>query len=470
MLPLSATIDMPKRYRSSSRKILSAAIRRPYRLKQKRVSIKKTAAQKEEAKKKREAHKEAYAAAREAASNLLDQEAIKLHEQFGGHSVQWYKEDILQMARLKTETRAISRWNLFLRYEAKRQNQDCAPEGRLRAHELAASAKEKWNAMPEAEKIAITDPLMAELEEERLGQSHGQRNVPLESTSDAYTSLRQMESYMLALHARTGTEMMLIACRSLSDSFLAPFVSWTTARARDFTYNQFKLSLGEFGARFEAYCLAGVEGMLNNHASTTAELKTKLKDVINSSIETLLGKVRMVYAGFEERFTIPYGVVIDKWPIERFCLPSELTRPELDILWSAWSSGTTSFRKMNREEWDKWREDYAKKTVSADSVPVSGASTDAPAADNVSTPADDNSMAMQDQIPSPQDTQQCNTSDPQASGTLPAPLSTSIFINTSGPGTPLTGVRKRKQRSDAGKKRCPRKNKASSSSSLMTSS
>ncbi|KAG6895541.1 hypothetical protein C0992_000759 [Termitomyces sp. T32_za158] len=85
------------------------------------------------------------------------------------------------------------------------------------------------------------------------------------------------------------------------------------------------MTLGDLTSCFKAYTLAGVE-------------------------ETLVGKVWMVYTGFEEKFTMVYGVVIERWPIKMFIASSELTWPKVDILLGAWTSGTTYFWKMDQEE------------------------------------------------------------------------------------------------------------------------
>ncbi|KAG6892497.1 hypothetical protein C0992_000296, partial [Termitomyces sp. T32_za158] len=175
------------------------------------------------------------------------------------------------------------------------------------------------------------------------------------------------------------------------------------------------------------------------------------------STEFLVGKVRMVYTGFEDRFTLPYGIVIENWPIDRFHSPSELTRPEVDILLGAWSTKTTYFRKMETEEWEKWRQDRQIGMTSVTHLPENSYAVDsAPSASSTSTSASGTTESMQDM----QDIQD-SSSTPQSIAT-PAPVPTpttstpSIFINMTGPGTMSVGpVRKRKQRSDAGKKRGP---------------
>ncbi|KAG6884526.1 hypothetical protein C0993_010382 [Termitomyces sp. T159_Od127] len=229
------TIKAPKWYRTTSWKILVHVNVHvncccPYCLKKKQEPIKKTAAQKEEAKVKCDAQREAYKPAFQDAANLLDQEAIKFHEQFGGHTIQYYKGSILQIGCLK----------------AKLANQ--------------------------------------KLKEYRANMTYGQYNVLIKSFNDATQSLLTMERYMVALHAQTGTEMMIIASRSSADRYLHPFAAFTSLWMRDFPFHQFKITLGELTSRFEAYSLAGVEGMVNKYTSSTAELKTKVKTLINSSL------------------------------------------------------------------------------------------------------------------------------------------------------------------------------------------
>ncbi|KAG6869517.1 hypothetical protein C0992_002843, partial [Termitomyces sp. T32_za158] len=76
MPTFSNTIQALKRYRTSSRKLLADINRRrTHRLKKKRRSVKKTAAEKEEAKVKRDAQREAYEQALGRAAKLLEDEA-----------------------------------------------------------------------------------------------------------------------------------------------------------------------------------------------------------------------------------------------------------------------------------------------------------------------------------------------------------------------------------------------------------
>ncbi|KAG6809024.1 hypothetical protein H0H92_001929 [Tricholoma furcatifolium] len=460
-------IQPPRRYKSTARKLISSSIQRPFRLKKKRVVQKKTAADKREAAEKRLNHRVTYQAARDAIVARLMTDAESLHAEFGGHTVQWYREDILQSARLKSETRAVSRWNAFLRAESQRHKEEGVS---LKAHEISAAAKEKWQALSNEERLQITEPFMKDLEEHRTGVKYGRRNVSLESFSDARQSLLAMEKYMIALHARTGTEVIIMASRASSDSYLHPFATFTTDRAQDFTYNQFKLTLAEVASRFEAYVLSGVEGMVNKHMLSTIELRSKLKDLINGELEAIVGKVRMVYSGFAEKLTMQYGVVIENWPIERFRSPSELTRAEVNILLGAWASKTTYFRKMEKEEWDKWRENPMMDSAAGSAIirAPNDDEADSPTAAAGDAPPDDATAGADSALPAPPNpTAPAPTFPGDAtadadSALLPVPPNpsptagpASTFINMSGTIT----KKPRKRRADAGKKRGPRKDK-----------
>ncbi|KAG6870423.1 hypothetical protein C0992_000119, partial [Termitomyces sp. T32_za158] len=197
MPTFSNTIQALKRYRTLSRKLLADINqRRTHWLKKKQRSVKKTAAEKEEAKVKRDAKREAYEQALGRAAKLLKDKAVKLWEQFGGHTLQYYKESILQVGRLKVEARGVSRWNAYLHHQAKLANESCGEnETTRRVHELAAALKEQWNGMSPEEKIALTDPLLEELKEIRANTTYGRRNVLIESFNDATQSLLTMERY-----------------------------------------------------------------------------------------------------------------------------------------------------------------------------------------------------------------------------------------------------------------------------------
>lgn len=89
----------------------------------------------------------------------------------------------------------------------------------------------------------------------------------------------------------------------------------------------------------------------------------------------------MFYQNFDDSITNKYGVVIDRWPLEKFCSPSDLkSRNEVNVLFNSWSSGTTFFRRLTSREWEEWKEKRFASAVAP------GGGEDSPAQENTSNP------------------------------------------------------------------------------------
>ncbi|KAG6859322.1 hypothetical protein C0995_009712, partial [Termitomyces sp. Mi166 len=152
-------------------------------------------AEKKADKEKHQTECEEYLDTCEAAWEVINEEAWKLYAQFGGHSEQWYKNNLLQIGHLNVEKHAVLRWNAFLHYESQQAHKENNGGDRLKAHELSAAVKQKWNMMSTEKKIEFTDPLIAELKECKANTKFGTHNVPLEAFGDATQSLQAMEKY-----------------------------------------------------------------------------------------------------------------------------------------------------------------------------------------------------------------------------------------------------------------------------------
>ena len=63
-----------------------------------------------------------YTSTLEEAREAVWSRAIQLREAFGGHSVEYYMQEILQRGRLERSRRKASRWNAYLRQELKALN------------------------------------------------------------------------------------------------------------------------------------------------------------------------------------------------------------------------------------------------------------------------------------------------------------------------------------------------------------
>ena len=78
-----------------------------------------TPALKESLKKQRVARRAGYTLALKDAREAVFQQATQLRESFGGHSTEYYTQEILQRGQLERGRRKPSRWNAYLHHELK---------------------------------------------------------------------------------------------------------------------------------------------------------------------------------------------------------------------------------------------------------------------------------------------------------------------------------------------------------------
>lgn len=144
-----------------------------------------------------------------------------------------------------------------------------------------------------------------------------------------------------------------------------------------------------------------------------------------------------------------YGIVCENWPLPNFCAPGGITSlTELEVLFRAWSTGVTTFRKLSPEEHHQFKEARVQQRLEAAMLQASraaaaqhsqaalqtagaGPSTmhipSAPS--SVSSPAFHAEASPASEPTSPSDTQRSSVSPPDIahdSGTAsePSPLST----------------------------------------------
>ena len=200
---------------------------------------------------------------------------------------------------------------------------------------------------------------------------------------------------------------------------------------------------------------------------------------------------RMYYTNFDSAITEKYHVIIEGWPLEKFCSPSDIaSRNEVSVLMASFESGATRFRKLSPTEFKKWTEERLSPAVN--SSPDATDSSSSPSSDPTpthETPVQSPSappLGSQESTSSPQESisneepgpSTGRVSDPDfenipPQSTVPAkrkqghaerpssrhPL-TNTFINagvtSSNGATVMVNAKARKPRADKGKKRGPR--------------
>lgn len=107
-------------------------------------------------------------------------------------------------------------------------------------------------------------------------------------------------------------------------------------------------------------------------ARCSAIILTKLRKSISTCIWTFLyiellleeaGRPihikKMHYADFENQITKKYALVVERWPLDLFVSPHQLsTMAELTVLYNAWTADVTKFRKLTPVEHHNWLKVY----------------------------------------------------------------------------------------------------------------
>jgi hypothetical protein len=166
--------------------------------------------------------------------------------------------------------------------------------------------------------------------------------------------------------------------------------------------------------------------MKKNLANVILDKLRELKCyIINLLIQLLLGLAagmpvsRMYYTNFDHAITKKYHVILEGWPLEKFCSPSEIaSRNEISVLMVSFESGATRFRKLSPTEFKKWSEQRFNATV--------GLTTEVNRTDATVTPSESS--------PSPPDsTHESPNSDPLQQAPLPGPQESTSNEGTGAP-------------------------------------
>ncbi|KAG1766623.1 hypothetical protein EV702DRAFT_1204089 [Suillus placidus] len=441
-----------KRYAKEMRKLSTQRVRKPWR-RSSRPRVKRSAAEKSAARKRCKEFCTEYSAALAAARDIIWEQAIQLREKFGCHSVDYYYETIMQQSRKTVNKRPATRWNAFIRQEVKCAN-DALPPGteHQKAPAMMKDLSECWKDMSKDEREAITEDAIGDLNDHREMKELSQRNIAL-----------------AALNARTGMEIIVLAVRSDVDHFNQPHV-FHTERARDFFTACLKSSVHDIAFRLEGFCVVGVKGLARTHIEEVIQLKRQISELVLQKLQTIAApqKVsRMYYQNFDTNITAWYHIIIENWPLEKFCAPGDISsRNELSVLYCAWDSDATRFRRLTDTEFELWEEDRFQAALALQNeATVQGTHNEATV----------EGTQPSESSPVTTDTAHPNNTDPQTQPQLdanPRPSGSSqprgrkrkapsaevlnTVFSSNGDGVPVQ-KKARKERSDKGKARGPRK-------------
>lgn len=293
------------------------------------------------------------------------------------------------MQRVPKQTRKVNRWNAYLHSQVQAFNKGLDPsEPRPRVHVIAKGIRERWDAMTEEERIAATADAIVELEDLRESKQAAKKESKISSTRDIRNTMDGIEAELLDLNTRTGAEVLVVQIRPEPENFNnKPRIFMTSPRVGEFFQLSTQSSVHDFAVKLQAFCIANIQPRTlsapapskpspSTPASTATpppvitpaanmqqqviEMKRKVKTLINDKLQECAFPVkisRINYVDFETSISERHGIVCENWPLPNFCAPGCLNSlTELEVLYHAWSTGVTTFRKMSPEEHHQFKE------------------------------------------------------------------------------------------------------------------
>ncbi|RDX44774.1 hypothetical protein OH76DRAFT_1359076, partial [Lentinus brumalis] len=272
----------------------------------------------------------------------------------------FYEREILQTARLGKTKRKLNSWNAYIRARLKVLN-DALPFGAKKhtsTSPVADDIREEWNAMTPREKAEAVEGPSVDLQEHKETKATTRHNSNIAVFHDSQTTLSGVHEDLRRLRARTGMEVALVAVRSEQDHLQEPSTFTTSGKMDEYLNLSYNTGIDEIAMRYESYVLSGVHGILRRREDVLQDRQSKITRIIFQKFREITGykAKKLFYAGFGQRITCKWGVVIVNWPLKQFLAPSKIrTMAELDTLEEAWNNGTCRFRKLTPAKFETWK-------------------------------------------------------------------------------------------------------------------
>ncbi|KIY46239.1 hypothetical protein FISHEDRAFT_75843 [Fistulina hepatica ATCC 64428] len=305
-------------------------------LQKKQVRLKKTPAEKAAPKEARRKHVTTYNDALKAASAEVYDIAQWLHDQPGGHSVDYYyRGKNKSSAAYATEVSAI------------------------------------WKAMSKEEQVMAVQDALPKLQEQCAMWKYLRQNEELNAFHDICANIASVSHELDKLSQQTGAESVLITVHSDNSHFNLPIIHTTTEKAINFFELTFNKSLSEVAHKYEAFLLSGVEGIVRTAYKEQMNKKKHIVSMILTKLRAAAGREvpRVVYSNFNSAITQPYNIIVEHWPLPKFCGPHDIhDKFQLEILFNALETGTTVFRRLALHERVEWEQGHITSVTHAEGM------------------------------------------------------------------------------------------------------
>ncbi|ESK82959.1 hypothetical protein Moror_11815 [Moniliophthora roreri MCA 2997] len=338
-----------------------------------------TTAQRKSRREKAEERREDIRKAMKEWFDEIDAKAEALAEEFGRKK--WFFLDMLYQngVKLSKPQAKTNSWNAWLHLKALELKE--AGEDTLSMEEMVQKYRHEYDDLDDEEK----EELVTEFDELKADNDASSALVMPTARSRAQEIAKLISTVVDILMAgkrRCGIEAMVLFVRNHTQATLYP--RWFFTHPAMSSYMRHATRNGwdqeSVGAMMEAFAVVGCDPiskcyflsaeeiltifteLLKTAAARTNWYKAEIRDLCRDKLSKAIGQPvkSFPYDHFDKVITLPFGVVVENWPLPEFVNPSKMSSAHgpLIKLYEALDKDVVKFRKMEDDEWQEWVEQY----------------------------------------------------------------------------------------------------------------
>ncbi|KAG1769948.1 hypothetical protein EV702DRAFT_1202611 [Suillus placidus] len=241
---------------------------------------------------------------------------------------------------LRSKRSKANLWNAF----CWKKNQDTENDSHGKA--LALSKEEQ-------------DELLAEFTAWKETKKTSVRTMAKSKINDITQTLKAVENELKSLNCRTGAESILYTTRGSTDVPLRG-IAFATQGVENFMDTVMGVNNQDLVSKMEGFAVQGMKGSAKNHQKRVSDKCTEIRNIINRKLQECTGdpSANMQWVHYFRNVVQHYQVVMEGWPDGiPFTNLSQVSSafPDLKMLYERWEEGTTYWKSLSDEEFEKLR-------------------------------------------------------------------------------------------------------------------
>ncbi|KAG1733399.1 uncharacterized protein EDB91DRAFT_1084453 [Suillus paluster] len=251
---------------------------------------------------------------------------------------------------LRSRRSKANLWNTFC--WKKNQDKENDSHGKAVLQTLVCEHKPEYFTLSNEEQVELLTEFTAWKEMKKTGV----RAITKLKINDITQTLKAVENELKSLHCHTGAESILYTTHGSTDVPLRG-VTFATQGVDNFMDTVMGIDNQDLVSKMEGFAIQGMKGSVKNHQ----------KRVSDKQECTGEPGAKMQWAHYFRNVVQQYQVVVEGWPDEiPFTNLSQVSSalPDLQMLCNRWDHGTTCWRSLSDEEFEKLHLEHEEKLES----------------------------------------------------------------------------------------------------------